>query len=155
MLSRRVMSRFGLLCLVLLGCQDADSKIPIDSMTVYSLDGMYEGGATGKPAGDTFHDYPVLGKVDIASPKDRTAILVAVKKGISQSDGGEYKCFWPRHGVRLTQGGKTIEYLICFQCRQLDEFTEGRKTHKPTTEAAAAVLDKQLQSAGVPQQKRK
>jgi hypothetical protein len=153
-LAHRAFGKFGLpVCLMLLGCQDADSKIPIDSMIVYSLDGKYEPRQGKKPTEEVFHDYPVLGKVDIASPKDRTAILVAVKKGIANSDGEEMKCFWPRHGVRLTQGGKTIEYLICFECRQLNEFVDGRTYHKLTTRSPAAVLDEQLERGGVPKQK--
>jgi hypothetical protein len=141
--------------LLLPGCQDADLAIPIDSMTIYSLDGTYEEGhSKKKPSGEMFHKYPVLGKVDIAAPKDRTAILAAVKKGIAKSDGTEAKCFWPRHGIRLTQSGKTIEYVICFQCLQLDEYVDGKSSHKLTTESPATVLDKHLEEAGVPQQRR-
>jgi hypothetical protein len=148
------MSVLGLLpCVLLSGCQDADSRIPIDSMTVYSLDGMYEPKKGEKPTGEMFHGYPVLGKTGITSPKDRSAILAAIKKGIAKSDREEYKCFWPRHGVRLMQSGKTIEYLICFQCLQLDEFLDGRRSHKTTADTSAKLLDEQLRSAGVPRQK--
>lgn len=154
MINLRVMSLVGLLpCVLLLGCEDADSRIPIDSMTVYSLDGMYEPKKDEKPTGEMFHGYPVLGKTGIAAPKDRSAILAAIKKGIAKSNGDEYKCFWPRHGVRLVQSGKTIEYLICFQCLQLDEYVDGGKSHKTTTDASAKLLDEQLVIAGVPQQK--
>lgn len=140
--------------LLLPGCQDADLAIPIDSMTVYSLDGTYEkGDSKRKPSGEMFHDHPVLRKVDIASAQDRTAILAAVKKGIAKSDGTQAKCFWPRHGIRLTQSGKTIEYVICFQCLQLNEYIDGKSSHKPTTKSPATVLDKHLQDAGVSQQK--
>jgi len=137
--------------LLLLGCQDADSRIAVDSMTVYSLDGTYHRQKGQKPPAETFHGYPVLGKVDIAA-KDRTAILAAVKKGIAQSDGKENNCFWPRHGLRLKQEGKTIEYLICFECLQLEEFIDGGQAHKPTTRSPAPVLDAQLERAGVPLQ---
>jgi hypothetical protein len=155
---RRVKCRKFIWCvasvcgLFLLGCQDADLAIPIDSMTVYSLDGMYEPKPGERPSGEVFHKYPVLGKVDVATPKDRTAILAAIKKGVARGDK-EYKCFWPRHGVRLTQAGKTIEYLICFECHQLDEFTDGARSHKPTADTAAAVLDEHLERARMPQQK--
>ncbi len=97
-------------CSGLPGCQDPDLSIPIDSMTVYSLDGK-EGGLRNEkpPAGEMFHKFPVLGKVDIASPKDRIAILAAIKKGIAKGDEGA-KCFFPRHGVKFTQAGKKMEY---------------------------------------------
>ncbi len=139
--------------LLLPGCQDADLAIPIDSMTIYSLDGTYEEGHSKEPSGEMFHNYPVLGKVEIVSAQDRTAILASVKKGIAKSDGTEAKCFWPRHGIRLTQSGKTIEYVICFQCRRLNEYIDGKASHKLTTKSPAAVLDKHLKDAGVSQQK--
>jgi hypothetical protein len=155
-MTNRALTRFAglLLGLSVAGCQDADARIPIDSMTLYSLDAEHELGLDEKPTGETFHNYPVLGKTDVADPKDHTAILVAIKKGIAQSDGKLINCFWPRHGVRLVQDGKTIEYVICFECSQLDEYRDGGRSHKTTTGSPAPLLDQHLESAGVPQQKR-
>jgi hypothetical protein len=136
---------------VVSGC--GESLDPIDSMTVFSLDGTYNSGGGTKPKGAMFHDYPVLGKTDIASASDRIAILRAVHKGIATSDGQENKCFWPHHGVQLQQSGKTIEYLICFRCLQLEEYVDGRRSHKPTTTFAQETLDEHLDQAGVTQQK--
>jgi hypothetical protein len=28
------------------------------------------------------------------------------------------KCFDPRHGIRVTRGGVTVDFVICFQCFQ-------------------------------------
>jgi hypothetical protein len=146
----------GLFAVGVLRSTFVDDNGPIDSMTVYSLDGTFHPMSGAKPPGETFHRYPVLGKVDIESPRDRAAILAAVKRGIAEYKGAENKCFWPRHGVRLSQRGRTIEYLICFECGELDEFVDGVRasnTTKPTTDAAAAILNEHLQSAGVPQQR--
>jgi hypothetical protein len=101
-----------------------------------------------------FHRFPVLGKVDIASSKDRTAILAAIKKGIAK--GGEpAKCFFPRHGVKFTQAGKTMEYVICFECSQFVLYTDGVKSHEyeSTADTAHPILDEHLAGAGIPLQK--
>ena len=138
--------------LALAGCQEESLEAPIDSMTLYSLEAKMMPGRSKRPKGETFHDVAVLGKTDVASEADRHAILKAIKKGIAQSDGKENKCFWPRHGVRLVQNGKWIDYVICFECLQLDEYIDNQHGHKPTTGEAAEVLDQHLERAGVPQE---
>jgi hypothetical protein len=145
-------------CACLLGCQDPDLSIPIDSMTVYSLDGRNEWGRDPKPPpAKMFHEHPVLGKVDIASPKDRTAILAAIKKGIVKGGEGA-KCFFPRHGVKFTQAGKTMEYVICFECSEFELYMDGVRSHEyteSTADTAHQILDEHLAGAGIPLQKPK
>lgn len=138
-----------LVLVTLCGCGDG----PIDSMTLYALDGTYDPGGDKNPTGQMFNGFPVLGKTDVALAGDRLAIFNAVQKGIADSDGQEPKCFWPRHGVRLKRRGATNEYLICFQCKQLDEYIDGRRTHKLTSDSPRDILDAHLEKAGVPQQK--
>jgi hypothetical protein len=134
----------------LAGCGDPDG--PIDSMTVYSLNGE-DSPRPDKPwKGEQFHTFGVLGKTDIASASDRAAILAAIKKGVAASDGRENKCFWPHHGVRLVQNEATIDYVICFHCLQLERYSKGGKVHQPTTTASAGLLDSHLEKAGVPLQ---
>jgi hypothetical protein len=151
-------------CVCLLACEqhrahsipDPDLSIPIDSLTVYSLDGNDERGDE-KPRGEMFHSFQVLGKVDIASPKDRTAILAAIKQGMAKGDQSS-KCFWPRHGVKFTQAGKILEYLICFQCNELQLYTDGVQTYEytqPTADTAHPILDRHLTAAGIPLQEPK
>jgi hypothetical protein len=133
------------------GCNRLSFGEPVESMTLYSLDGLHEvGDWEKKPKGELFHSFPVLGKTDIASAADRSAILAAVKKGIAKSDGRENKCFWPRHGLTLVQNGRHIEFVICFECAQLDEYTDGQRVHKPTADAASGLLNRHLEHAHVP-----
>jgi hypothetical protein len=139
--------------LALGGCRRAALDVPIESMTLYSLDGNFTPGYDKPYKGEAFHDYPVLGKTDIASPADRRAILAAVLKGIEESTGGEAKCFWPHHGVSLVQVGKRIDYLICFNCYQVYRYADGKSMKQLTTRSPAVVLDVHLRKAGVPQQK--
>jgi hypothetical protein len=134
--------------LVLAGCGDPDG--PIESMTLYSLNGEDQPPPNKPWKGETFHGFGVVGKTEIASASDRLAILTAVKRGIAQSDGSENKCFWPHHGVSLVQNGKTIEYVICFHCLQLQRFADGASKTIATTASPSDTLDDQLKKAGVP-----
>src|SRR5262245_13381233 len=85
---------------VLVGCDSAPvySGPPIDSMTLYSLEGMFDPHKPRQTEND-FHGFPVLGQLDIAAPKDKSAILAAIEKAIAEG-ARQSKCFWPRHGVR-------------------------------------------------------
>src|SRR5262249_6529154 len=74
-----------------------------------------------------FHGYPVLGKTTLKK-EDRQKVLNALKKGIADSDGRVATCFNPRHGIRASHGGKTVELLICFECLQVDVYAGGKPT---------------------------
>jgi hypothetical protein len=132
----------------------------IRSMTLYSLDGTFfdrvaQGEAKVENAGDNFHGYPILGKVEIKSPRDRIEILQAIERGMADNKDREGTCFWPRHGVRLVRGRQTVDFVICFTCLQLEQYVNGEHlSHDRTTEAPAVVLDRYLKAAGVPQQER-
>jgi hypothetical protein len=134
----------------LAGCGDPDG--PIESMTVYSLNGEDRAPPDKPWKGEQFHGFGVLGKTAIASASDRGAILAAIKKGIAESDGRENKCFWPHHGVRLVQNGATIEYVICFHCLQLERYSKSGNVHQQTTTSSAGLLDSHLEKAGIPLQ---
>ena len=120
----------------------------IDSLTIYSIDGRRQ----AQPAqdGEKFHGYPVLGKVDVEDAGKRSALVAAVKKGMDDSDGTMAKCFWPRHGVRFASKGRTVEYVICFQCLQLQIHADGKTNTEAITESPAATLNQYLQNAKVP-----
>jgi hypothetical protein len=146
-----------LMSLAQAGCNRLSFGEPVESMTLYSLDGIHEVDewdkkprGEEKAKGELFHRFPVLGKTEITSAADRSAILAAVKKGIAKSNGREDKCFYPRHGLRLVQNGRHIEFVICFQCEQLDEYTDGQRVNKPTADAASGLLNEQLTKAHIP-----
>lgn len=98
---------------------------------------------------EVFHDFPVLGKVEIQSAVERATLLKALYAGISENDGMAANCFFPRHGIRATLNGETVDQVICFECAQIE-------THAPhgknvlTSASPQLVFDKTLQDAGVP-----
>jgi hypothetical protein len=94
----------------------------------------------------------VLGKIVIADAEQRKQVIAALKEGIAQGKGQQMaKCFWPRHGILAMEKGKTVEYVICFECSCFEEFIGGKRLrHEPIESTAQPVFDKPLQDAGVP-----
>ncbi len=120
-------------------------------LTLYSLDGR--DGLTPEElarASERFHNFPVLGKVEVASAETRRELMAALRDGIAASDGTAAKCFWPRHGLRTVEKGETIDYVICFQCLQLMEYRGEKSLDRTTTRDPEPVFDRPLKQAGVP-----
>lgn len=142
----------ALLYLLVAGC-GRDSATGLDApeqLTLYSIDGRdFEPGQRPK-ATEAFKGYPVLGKVEVTDPDKRKEITESLKKGLAKSDGKMAKCFWPRHAIRVVEKGRTIDYVICFECYQLETYKEDAKTVKPITKEPQQVLNRHLTDAGVP-----
>ena len=47
---------------------------------------------------------------DAESQKKILAVAETIKVGTGA------KCFDPRHGIRVTTGGKSVDLIICFEC---------------------------------------
>ena len=93
-----------------------------DAVTVYSIDGGREPQERAKTA-EEFHDYPVLGKVEVADTAAALELTSAVEEAID-NHGGD-KCFDPRHGIRIVRAGRQIDYVICFQCENVYIYDSG------------------------------
>ena len=62
-----------------------------------------------------------------------------------------YRCFNPRHGIRVTSGGVTTDLLICFECKEAVVFRDGQRVADWTTgRSPQADFDEALRQAGVP-----
>jgi hypothetical protein len=103
----------------------------------------------GEKAAQQFHGWKVLGKTEVKDKAARAQLIAALVEGASKKGLEPAKCFEPRHGLRLTHKGKTVDLVICFQCAQVrvkgisqQDFLISRFP-QPT-------LDKILKDAGVP-----
>ena len=98
---------------------------------------------------EVFHEYKVLGKVDIKDKSERTEILKALQQGIADASGNVLGCFNPRHGISATLGSERVELVICFECLSLDVYT--KETNGLLTARTPEILfNKTLTKAGVP-----
>jgi hypothetical protein len=136
----------------LVGCgRDAVAGLDTpEQLTLYSIDGRYFEPGQEPKAQEKFHGYPVLGKVEIADGDKRKEIVAALKEGLARSDGTRAACFWPRHAIRAVERGQTIDYVICFECYQLEAHAGGSKSMKPITREPQPVFNKHLKETGIP-----
>jgi hypothetical protein len=123
---------------------------PTDALTLFSIDGnVYPEGKEPQTA-EHFHGYPVLGKTDISDTVQHDEIIAAVNEGLEHPEA-EAKCFYPRHGIRVRRAGETIDYVICFQCLQLDIYIGDRRLHHMRiNRISRETLNKCLTEAGIP-----
>lgn len=103
------------------------------------------------PNKETFQKYPVLGKTKIKDAEVRKRVIGALVKGAADNNEGQAKCFDPRHAIRATHDGKTVELVICFACNYVQVAVDGKSVRGfSPSKAPEAVLDKVLTDAKVP-----
>jgi hypothetical protein len=101
------------------------------------------------PEKDRFHGYRVLGRTTLKDADPRKAVLAALDKGIKDSDGKVARCFNPRHGIRASADGKSVDLVICFECLQIQAYQgEVRNGGALTTRSPQPLFDKTLRDAG-------
>jgi len=136
----------------LLGCSRepaADTQTPLQ-LTLYSIDGRdFKPGEEPQTA-EKLYGYPVLGKVEITAADQRKLIFATLQEGMARSDGTMAMCFWPRHAIRTLENGRTVDYVICFKCLQLEMHAGDSTSTKPITRDPQPVFNKLLQTAGIP-----
>jgi hypothetical protein len=116
-----------------------------DQMTLYSIKTETTEADVGQ---GRFHDYPILGKLEITDAAQRQEIMAAVSGGIGK--GWPAKCFLPRHAIRAVVDGQTIDYSICFHCSEIE--IHGADSKETSTNSnAMPILDKYLKAASIPQ----
>jgi len=125
--------------------QDQDqeeNKLPVEvvkvlekagELEVYSLSGDREKGKDG------LRGFKVLGKTTVKGEAAGKLVAV-VKKGVEEGGDGA-RCFIPRHAIRATHDGKTVDLVICFECHWVyvytgdadepEELTIADSPHKP------------------------
>lgn len=143
---------FFVLVLLLAGCLGSDRIGNLQSaekFTLFSIDGRREPGTV--KAIETFQGYPVLGQVEITDADVRRKLIAAFQDARARRPQLGAKCFWPRHGIRAVQSGRTIEYVICFECFRFSEFVDGAIVrHDLLSGSAQLTFDKPLTDAGIP-----
>lgn len=93
-----------------------------DKLILYSLQPPEHLVIKGLPS---FHDVPVLGKVEVSDEEARASIRRAVYDGFAR-DADRKMCYMPRHGIRAVKGKQTVDLVLCFQCEQMKIFLNGK-----------------------------
>jgi hypothetical protein len=91
------------------------------SWTVLSIDPKPRGASAGR-----FHGYDVLGSLPLSDPQPALTVIGELDHAVSKGGTEQLACeFAPRHGLEgRMPDGRTIEFLICYECGQFLIFGE-------------------------------
>jgi hypothetical protein len=118
--------------------QAADSieKIPASTVKLYllSLD-PGDDIPDKKPTRGLFHEFGILGKVEITSVQEKTNLLAALARGVRDDRAAMASCFRPRHGLSIVDNSTTNDLVICFECGTVAQYGLTRRgfavSHSP------------------------
>ena len=120
-----------------------------DHFELLSLNPSYQ----QKAAEGDFHGYRILGTAAINDTETRKKLVSTFKGAVAENQGIVAACFNPRHGIRVTRNEKHEDFVICFECNQVQVFGEVRGEFL-ITGSAQPLFDSVLHSSGVPRAKR-
>jgi hypothetical protein len=122
-----------------------------DHFDLYSLEPWTDAGTEG----ERLHGRLVLGKTTISDPTKRSELLARLDAGIADQGKGA-KCFDPRHAIRATYAGKTVDLVICFECGWVYVYLDGKEVKQEEVNSGIQpTFDEALTAAGVPLAKKR
>jgi hypothetical protein len=95
-------------------------------------------------APNVFYGFPILGKVEIKPLGEKEALLKAFIQGVKESNGVVAACFEPRHGLRVIQGDKRTDFVICYTCLSIDAHGFGSFTNFLTSGSPETIFNQFL-----------
>lgn len=125
--------------------QVAQALAHIDRAELISL----EPSAAPTAPGDRLEGNLVLGTAKL-SANDARAAGATITSAVASFDGMIAACFDPRHALRFQSAGHSYLILICFECRSLQVFENGRQIGGAALTGSPAGLNKMLAEAKVP-----
>ena len=100
---------------------------------------------------DRFCGWGVQSSVKVTDKGKRKELVASIEKAVADSRATEQRmCFYPHHGLRAVGGGKTVEMIICFQCRRIQVYVDEALRTVATTRDPEDILDKLLEGKKVP-----
>jgi hypothetical protein len=128
-----------------------------DEVVLFSVDGtqLCKGSEERLyPNGTEFlYKAAVLGKVAITDPTMRREVLDAVRADIRARNVTQWKCFCPRHVLRLVKGETVVDVVICYECHNYEMHQNGVRLTGLTPaigDDSRPLLNRILTGAGVP-----
>lgn len=145
----------ALVCLVASAARCEENQLPAAARTILQKAAQFELlSLDPAPEKDKsrlgFHGYRVLGKTAVKDVVQKK-LVEAFLKG-TEGDIAPAKCFDPRHGIRATHDGKTVELVICFECSQFKLYVGSEEADEALLvgKTPEPVFDKVLKDAGIP-----
>jgi hypothetical protein len=100
-------------------------------------------------ASNTFHGFAILGSVRLADECTKTRLIADLVEGLLEPVTAA-SCFIPRHGVRASRQGRTVELVICFECNQARVYVERHQDWTTIGRKPKDVIIETLSEAGIP-----
>jgi hypothetical protein len=98
-----------------------------------------------------FHGFRVLGQTVVSDSGKRRELNRALHRGAKSMFANLPRCFNPRHGIRVTRAGRTTDFLICFECQQVEvRVGDQLVADWLTDDSPQPEFDQVLPQAGVP-----
>ena len=95
-----------------------------------------------------FHGYRVLGEVPITALPEQQRVVDAVRHAVL-SAFDHAVCFNPRHGIRVTDGQHSCDFVICFECGRMDYYLDNTNVGSAPIGGSAESLNAILREAHV------
>ncbi|MGH8518006.1 MAG: hypothetical protein ACREUE_11155 [Panacagrimonas sp.] len=73
-----------------------------------------------------FHGWEVIGRTFVRDAGMRKKLIASLRTGVEENSGIGAACFRPRHGIRVTEKGKITDFIICFECYQMQVYVDDR-----------------------------
>jgi hypothetical protein len=74
------------------------------------------------------HDWYIVGEAGLSA--DETARLKdSFKEAVIKGEFNGMMCFFPHHVLRLVKGRRTLDLVVCFQCRNFEVLPEGGRNN--------------------------
>ena len=103
------------------------------------------------PPDALFHAHNVRGHANITDAAEQRALLRALAAGTREAKPDVINaCFNPRHGLRVERGSYAAEFLICFECLQVQACGFQPTDFFVTTAAPQKVFDDSLRGHNLP-----
>lgn len=124
-------------------------RVILDNAEQFELLSLNPDRRAGKQS-DHFHGWNILGRTAVTDVHTRNRLVAAFKKGVEENQGQVARCFNPRHGIRVTRDGKTVDFVICFECLSAQVYVGGkREKGLLTTGSPEATFDDVLRAAKI------
>lgn len=129
---------------------DNASELELYSLDPNSRDPSTDLNETDKADKTKVHGWKVLGKTTVKNAETRQKLVAAVKQDVA-SAGKFAECFSPRHAIRAQHEGKTVDLVICFKCRWMYVYIDGKAVADLVIATSSGpLLNKVLLDADVP-----
>ena len=97
-----------------------------------------------------FYRWTELGRATVASTTTKAALINAVYDGIAKGAYAGMKCFNPRHAIHVVSGKKTLDILVCFECRHVRFVLGGHQIEKNIDSSFEQLFDDTLKEHKIP-----